>query len=380
MANPRTQAELLDVVERQFPPSYIDPIKNVGPGWELFQAAAKIGERCSLAVSRSEDDAYIMTAAGPVAAQVEAIFYRANDDAGAVTVLKGTLVKCSSGGQVFRTTEDAVFGSTDLEVAVNAIAIGYGYEWNIKGKFVAPNGDSSPGELDTVMRPLQSPPYGDPTIQVRNDDDADGLGHPGTLDALGYERDVPRTPGEGDVNYRSRIRTLPDTISPAAFRRQMELFFKPYGLQWWLVETWQHEYQECYDAPDLAPTVYENYNKDLFTYDDPRTHIPIANRWLDESDVEAAGVLEIEAPQFIREYGFVYDDPGIVVPDDFVSDLGRRAVSAFDFPDVYPPPMFGGAYDADDRGQAEMFTALAELLDGIKAAGVKITIHIAGDD
>lgn len=379
MANPLTQQQLLDVVERAFPDSYIQPLKNVGHGFEILQAYAKIGERCSLAVSRAEDDSYIGTARGGIAAQVEVIFYRTSSAAGAVTVLKGTLVRASGGGQVFRTAEDAVFGALDLEVAVNAIAIGYGYEYNVEGKYTAPNGDSSPGEIDTVLRPLQDPPFGDPSIKVRNDAPADGLGRPATLDAHGAEIEVPRSPGESDENYRLRLRALPDTITPAAFRRQLAMFFKPYAIEWWLIETWQPSYQTCFDAPDIVPQHGTGYSPSLFTFDDPRTHVPVANRWLDDNDCAAAGIVEMRMPEYIRDHSFVYDDPG-VAPADFESSLGRRAMSAYDFPETFPPPRFGGAYDGPDVGIAEMFAGLADLLRNIKAAGVKLTIHIAGED
>lgn len=376
MANPLTQTQLLEVIDRQFPDSYLDPIRNVGPGWEMYQGFAKVGERCSLAVSRAEDDGYILTAKGPKQATVAATFYRENAGAGAGTVLAGTIVKCSGGGQMFRTLAPAVFSGAALEVTVDAIAIGYGYEWNIKGKYTAPNGETAPGELDTVVLPLQDPPYWDPSIRVRNDTDADGLGRPGTLDALGDERGLPRQPNESDENYRARVRLLPDTITPAAFRRQLTQFFKPYGIDWWALETWQLSYQVCYDAPEVTTNALEDFDARVFTYDDPREHVPISNRWLDENDVEGAFIVELEPTAAIREYGMAYDDPETHI----VTAAGRRAISAFDLSDVLPGDLFGGAYDAEDIGFDEMIVALAQLLESIKGHGIKATIHIAGDD
>lgn len=342
----------------------------------MYQGFAKIGERCSLAVSRSEDDGYILTAKGPKQATVAVTFYRSVATAGAGSVLAGTIVKCSGGGQAFRTLTDAVFGALDLEITVDAIAIGYGYEWNIKGVYTAPNGDTAPGELDTVVLPLQDPPYWDPTIKARNDADADGLGRPGTLDALGDERGLPRQPNEADGNYAARIRLLPDTITPAAFRRQLTQFFLPYGIVWSAIETWDYHYQVTYDAPETDTTPLEDYDAAVFTYDDPRVHVPIANRWLDHQDVEGAFIVELEELAAIREYGMAYDDPETFI----TTSAGARAISAYDLADVLPSDLFGGAYDAEDLGFNELIGGLVELLDNIKGAGIKATIHIAGDD
>lgn len=378
MANPLSQDDLLDAVERQFPDEYIEPIKNIGPGWEIYQGMAMVGARCSVAVSRSEDDGYIMTSTGPRQATVAATFYRATAGAGAGTVLAGTLVSCSVGGQVFRTIEPAIFGGSDLEMTVQAIAVGYGYEWNILGEYTAPNGDTSPGELDTITRPLQSPPYWDPTILVRNDTDADGLGHPGTLDALGDEREIARQTNEGDPSYRGRIRALPDTVSPAAIRRQITRYLKPYPtIKWDLIETWEHRFQECYDAPEDGPTAYQAYDKDLCCYDDPRAAAPIRNRYMDANTVAGCFIVEMQLPPAIDEFGACYDDTGALTEADYATPLGRRAISAYDVPFTIAPPTMLGCYDGYDVGLSAMLAGLYDLLDAIKAAGVLVVIHIA---
>lgn len=374
-----TQEDLLDAIDRAVPESYLAPMKATGDGYELPLAFAKVGERCSLAVKRFENDGYILSAAGGRKASVEAIFYRPTAGAGAGKVLAGTLVSCSSGGQLFRTIEDAVFGGSDLEATATAEATGHGYEWNIKGKYTAPNGDTAPGELDTIELPLLDPVYFDPSIEVRNDDDADGLGRPDTLAAIGSERELPRKPNELDADYAVRIRQLPDTITPAAILRQLDLYLRPFGVWWRSIETWCHAYQECYDAPDTAGTQADPldlpFDPNLFCYDDPRDPSPMQNRWLGENDYLGAFVVEVDMPAAIEDFGFCYDDPALD-ESDWQTPLGIRAASAYDVPDSLAPPLLCPCYDGIDFGVDQFFADLYALLDEIKMGGVFVTIHI----
>src|ERR1043165_2427040 len=104
MPDQLTQDDLLGVIDRALPDTYLDPIKAIGPGYELLQAYAKVGERASLAVKRFEDDVYILTSKGGALATVQATLSRSPFTAGAGVMLAGTIVRASRGGQVFRTT------------------------------------------------------------------------------------------------------------------------------------------------------------------------------------------------------------------------------------------------------------------------------------
>ena len=373
-----TKDQLLAVSDRAMPDTYIAPIREIGPGYEIWQGIAKIGERCSQAVVNFDRDIYILSSRGGVLATVPVTFYRQNAMAGAVTMMAGTTVRATRGGQVFRTIADAVFGPTDLEATTTAIATGFGYEWNIQGPFVDPDGATWPGELDAIDLPLQNPVFQDPTIQVRNDAPADGLGRPPTLDILGAERGLPRqADNESDDHYRARIRTLPDTVSPAAIRRQLANYFRRQpGLFWRSVETWQHEYQECWDAPDLPATPFENFDSTMFVYDDPRPPSPIRNRWLGEIDAQGAFIVEVAEPSAINDFGFAYDDPSGALADQPAPSVATRALSAYDVPDTLVPPGRPPAYDGFDAGISTFFFALFALLDEIKAGGVYVVIHI----
>src|SRR5262245_46018869 len=156
MTDVLTQDELLAASDRALDEGYIQPIRDVGPGYELYQAGAAVMVRCSQAVVHFEQDVFILSARGGVLATVQATFFRTNASAGAVRMLAGTIVSSSGNGARFRTTTDAVFAASDLAATVTAVAMGYGYEWNIRGPFLDPSGVTWPGELDTIDLPLQS--------------------------------------------------------------------------------------------------------------------------------------------------------------------------------------------------------------------------------
>lgn len=373
-----TQDDLLAVVDRVVPESYLQPIKEVGPGYELYQGSAAVGARCSLAVARFERDGDILTSAGGVLATVPVTFYRADASAGAVRVLAGTVVSCSRGGQSFRTTTDAVFGATDLEAPpVTARAMGYGYEYNIRGPYLeVRTGITWPGDLDTIDMPLMDPVFGDPSVQARNDMDADGLGRPRTLDLIGRERDLDRQPNETDTNYRARIMTLPDTVSPAAIKRQVTNYVRQIpGLFWRHVETWDRAYQECFDAPEVASPPGVGYDPTMFVPDDPRAPSPIRNRYLGHNDYLGAFLIEIATPPHIAEYGFALDDPADNLAD-VSSTVGVRAFAAYDVPDTLPAPALIPSFDGRDYGVQSFLAGLFSILERIKAGGVFVVIHL----
>lgn len=368
-----TQDDLLAVIDRAIPDSYLEPLKDPGPGYELYQAAAKVGERCSTAIDSFSADVYIATSQHGVTALITVTFYRTTATAGAGVMMAGTVVRASRGGQRFRTTADAPFGALDLETTATAEAIGFGYEWNVAGPFVDRFGNERPGEIDKIDLPLQSPPFWDSTIKVRNDAGPDRPGRPATLDALGAERDLPRQVNEDDPRYRIRVRSLPDTVSPAAIRRQLKNYFRRFPtVTWTLIETWQHEYQECYDAPDLPPTPTQNYDSTLFVYDDPRPPSPFRNRYLGENDYLGAFIVEVSAMPSVTEFAPAYDDPTTSL-SGVSNPSGYRAFSAYDVAALASPGL-APAYDGSDPGADNFLIALLALLEEIKASGVFVAI------
>jgi hypothetical protein len=199
----------------------------------------------------------------------------------------------SVGGRDFVTTADVTFAPTDLgpkSVPVEAISVGY--DWNVRGETTAATGDLLPGDIDTVKVLLETPDYGDVTFTVYQATPTTG-GTDAALDALGNNRGLPRQVGETDDAYRARLRTLPDTISPAALRRVVDSILTPAGVDYDIIETFQHQYQECWDAPSTA-IPGSAFDPNLFTYDDPRYPYPFKNRWLDENDFRGGIVIVVD--------------------------------------------------------------------------------------
>lgn len=385
------QQHFLGVFDRTYPLEFIYPLKtNPNSGYELMQVAAKIGERLSLACQRLEAGNLILTAEGGQRATGIVEFYRANNMAGAVTVKAGSMVSTSDGGRDFITLADAVFGPTDLgpiEAPIEATAMGY--EWNVLGQTITTAGLVLAGEIDEARQLIEDPPYGDPTIQVRNLLPTSG-GQPAMLDALGVDRDLVRLVKEEDDHYRLRIRSLPTTITKTAIIAMLDAYLKPLQLDYTLIETWQVDYQTCWDAPQTTFSGNLDYSGDLFAYDDfreqgvvplPPTSLPMWNRWLDEAEFRGAFIVVIDNNQPILDVGMAFDDPG-TEPSDFSNLVQgwQRGTPAFDTElPTTPDTIFPGAYDGVDLRAEAAYFGLVDLLQQIKAYKVAAIIEQAGN-
>lgn len=214
------QEYFLDLFDRTFPYGYLFPMKTTpNGGYETFQATAKMGERVSLALWRLENG--LLTTFAPVAAFAVGVvaISRPSFVAGAVTVKAGTIVTTSQGGRNFITQSDAVFGATDLgPVSVNITAEASGFEYNLPGPFTSAGGDLVPGPIDSFYILTTDPAYGDISFTVAMVGDTAG-GTSQDLEALGFDRGITRNQGEPVQNFRLRVRSLADTVSPGAINR-----------------------------------------------------------------------------------------------------------------------------------------------------------------
>jgi hypothetical protein len=271
-------------------------------------------------------------------------------------------------------------GAYSLFVAAQVEAVAPGFEYNVPGPFSTADGTVLPGEIDTIPIPILDPLFAEPTIQVRQIADAAG-GQPAVLDQLGLDRRLPRLPDEVDEIYKGRIRALPDTVSLAAIRRQLDAIFLVLGLSYDLIETWENRYQSCWDAPlgDITHPTMGLLWEGTFAFDDPRTD-PFFGRWMDERDCPAGLVLVVPNLTSWEMRGFAYDDDGAgaSAPGSFTTTLGRRATSAYDAPDADTPVLFVPFYDGDDRLKALFYIRLWDLLRQIKGAGVHVAIELKG--
>ena len=289
--NASTASQLLAIVQRLLPPSFLDPIKNVGPGYELYQGAAAAMARVSQAVAVLDRAAFIGTATSGSLATALVTFSRPGTSfsgsisgtaltvtdvfrgslaigqtlagtgvtggttivsgsgtswvvsasqtvgpitflatAGALTINPGTVVTTSATNRDFILLFPVSFSASQLVAApVLCQAVAESFEFNnCLGPIVTAAGELVPGSIDTIKALLTTPDYADPTIVVAQYEDASG-GAMADLDQIGNDQDMPRQPGESDAQYRVRLRMLPDTVSPGAIDRYVAAFFQQFA-------------------------------------------------------------------------------------------------------------------------------------------------------
>ena len=380
---PRTQQDFLDLFERILPKHYLGPIKASGPGYELLQAFALVAARVSQAIAHVSDGSFLWSAGDGAKAVVSATFSRAAPAAVDYVIKAGTRVSCSVSKRQFVTTADLAFPLASVgPLSVAAEAVIRDWQHNVAGQVTAADGEVLPGEIDTIelLRLEQTdgtPDYVD-TFAATNLTAATG-GAAAMLDQLGADRGVPRRAGESADAYRRRAWGLPDTVSPGAISRLMHATFDPIAnVSWRILETFEVDYQTCWDAPNIEITS-SGYNANLFVYDDPRGTIPLANRWIGVEDANAAFYLVVPRMQPFADVGPAYDDTASVVADCYSADVpgGWRSVAAYDLPGSLVLP--GCAYDGEDFGEEAFLHGLYDSLIAAKAAGVYATLVREGD-
>jgi hypothetical protein len=300
------QAYYLQIYDTVFDPEWLTPWKlNKNSGYEQLQSYALLGQRLSLAVKHFWCSQFAMHADGPALATGFVTFERTTNGE-ALIVLAGSTVRTTD-GRVYVTTEDAEFGELDYTASptnVAVVAIAAGFDYNREGEVTTARGEVLPGDVNTIVSLLQSPAYTDPYVTVKNTLPITG-GVCASLDVLGYDKGITRNPGEPDVSYRLRIRSLPDTVTPNAIRRQLAAYLDPYGIEWYYVEPWDLTYQTCWDAPspNVGTPTYQavlpanpKYDPNLFTYDDPRAEPPFFDRWLADVDTRDSFIIWIKKP------------------------------------------------------------------------------------
>lgn len=376
----------LDLFDRLYPFNYIGAMQaTLGGGYEVFEAFSYIGERGSEAIEVFECGSFAIFAEGGAKATGTVLLKRDTATAGALTVLAGTIVTTTEGGLRFVTTADVAFGALDLEMEASIEAEATGYEWNVRGQRETATGETLEGSITIMDRLVTEPPYADPTIYVEQVDDTSG-GRAPMLDGLGEDRGIVRSTFESDDQYRLRIRSLPDTVSPDAIVRAVTAYLAPYGLDFNFIETFEITYQTCWDAPssNLGTPTYQataptnpDYDENLFAYDDERTLWPLNNVWLDECEYRGAFIVQVERAT-IYDVGMAYDDPGMG-PSDFrntTTDF-QRGTPAYDVPNTVDPDLvYPAAYDGFDLAMAALLSGLIELLEGIKPAGVAAIVEL----
>ena len=316
-----TEFALLSVLDRVFPEWYLDTLKSPGPGYEWYQAVAAMLARASNAIFNTERSMFVVFSHGGARAEADVEFFRADTVTGAFTIKAGTIVRTSKTNRSYELISDAFMPEDELSVEARVRAVAPAAEYNVEGPTVTADGTTLPGEIDLVAIPILDPVLAEPAIQVRQLATAEG-GLAAVLDQLGLDKDLPRLIGESDPVYKGRIRQLPDTVSPAALKRQLDAIFLPMDLSYQLIETWQNEYQTCYDFPegDLVHPMMGVARADCFAFDDPRTD-PFRGRLLDERDFISGLVVVVPEVGAWSERSLAYDDDDTVGPSSTFASL-----------------------------------------------------------
>lgn len=380
--------DFMALLERELGEGYVAPMRdNVDAGYEILAAFAAVADRVLQAVARAEKGSLIIYAEGGARSTFEVAFSRPTAAAGALVVKAGTVVKTSAPRRRFVLMRDVAFGAADLGPKSGAVrAIADGYEYNVSPPQAFSGGRSVPGEVDEIDELVLDPPHADQSLAVEQVGSS-SAGAAASLDACGDERGVYRESGEADDQYRLRLRSLPDTVSPGAVDRLCAAVLQPLGLAWEVVETWRVNYQSCWDAPSPnsgtpsydhgSPPSNPRYDDATFVFDDPRGPRPFRNWWLDELEARGAFIVVVRQDLTVQDCGMAYDDPG-AGPANFRPVGGPRVGSpwrgtpAYDSPGGDPafPNVFVGAYDGYDLLRSAAYAGLFRQLQVVKAVGV----------
>lgn len=363
------QEHFLQVLDGLYPPEWIDPIKETpNAGYEQLQAAAAVGARVSTAIGRFEADCLIDYATGGTFATGVVEFVRTETTQGAVTIAAGTLVRASQSGKDFVTQADVNFGVSDLgpfAVAIQSIA--KGYEYNVPGQVVTAAQEVIEGEIDTIQTYAIGSTF-DPTMQVVQLLPTSG-GTDASLDALGRDIDIRRVDAETDTVYRHRIKTLPDTVSPAAIRRGITPILAAHGASAIVREVGTSLFEGFFfDAGSSADVSQNPANNYAFDMDPTMRPADLFKCLLSPS--EFRGFFLVDVPRLgLGEFGFAFDGS---------SSDGFPLRNAFDC--ASSDAIAGrNAFDGYPVGEASYYQSIYDIIDAKRAGGVGFDLILTGD-
>ena len=141
-------------------------------------------------------------------------------------------------------------------------------------------------------------------VSVTNPESPSG-GRTPVLDALGDEREIPRSPGEPDDVYRERVATPADVVSPNAIRRAMNRVLVPLGIDGCFREVGSEIMRGFFydgDPTSTDPNIAFAYDFDLTLRPQDRYKF-----LLDYTEFRAFFLIGV--PNLgVGEFGFAFDD------------------------------------------------------------------------
>ncbi len=240
-----TDDDLLDQQRRIHPPHQVATWDGTPEGAAVYGAIAEVFASVAGSVARSGEARLIMEATGPQRSTCTAkvTFADAIASGRDVAINAGQVIAQTPWGEKFRLA--AGFAVTSPQSAGYQVTVSLESVWangdtNVAAgdisRWALPDGVDPAGDIDFDLAASDLlgvgafiVGVGDGSITIAGFTDATG-GRDGTLDLIGAGRGVPRVEGETDAAARVRMRSLPDTVTPAAMLRIANRALAPYGL------------------------------------------------------------------------------------------------------------------------------------------------------
>jgi hypothetical protein len=360
-----TQAQLLAIIERSYPREYLEGLRSSPTGgYEQLEAAALVFERVSRAVAELYCCSLLAYAHGPAFSTGVVEFVRETDAEGAITIKAGSFVAASANGRRFVISADVVFGPTDLgPVAVAVVAEEPDQAYDLQGVFLSASGQTLPGEVDTIAELALGSGF-DPNMQVRQLASFSG-GRTPCLDGLGQDLLVPRFEGESDDRYRLRIIQKPDTVSPAAIERGLDLLLNALGLHACLREVGTERlpgiFYDAGSSADSPQVPANNYAYDMDFSTRPADRFKV---WLDAASFRGFFLVGLPPVPDLADFGMAYDG---AVTDVFPQQ------NAYDTTSLTQPNV---AYDGFSTLNTSLYMAIYDMINEKRAAGVGFELYL----
>lgn len=361
-----TQAELLAVIEKSYPKDYLDGLRSQpNGGYELFQAAAKLLARVSVAVAEYYCCSFLAFAHGPSLSTGQVEFSRATFLEGAVTLGAGSFVRASRSGRLFLTLGAAVFGPTDLgPVVVSVVALEPSQQYDVPGVFVTAGSELVEGEIDELAQ-LSSTSVGfDPSMRVRQPAATAG-GQSACLDGLGEQDGIFRLADESDDRYRLRIVQTPDTISPDALDRGLDNLLGALGLHACVREVGTDRlpgfFFDAGSSADSPQVPANNYAFDMNFVTRPADRFKLL---LSEADFRGFLLIGLPPIADLADFGMAFDG---TTADAFPQQ------NAFDTISLTQPNV---AYDGFSTLNGSIYRAIYDMVNEKRAAGVGFELYL----
>lgn len=365
------QDHFLDTLQNSYPEDYFESIKaGKDGGFELFQAAAKVAERVSLAIARLECCGFIFTALGGLKSTGQVEFFRDSAADGPITIEPGTVLR-GDGGRDFLTTTVVEFDGVELGPKVAAIeAIATGYQYNLPGQITTAGDEVLEGSINTILKVVTDPTIPaaiDRNMQVRQPAPTVD-GRSACLDALGEDLDIPRLADETDAEYRVRILEVPDTVSPNAICRGVDKILSVFGAECCLREIGAPLFPGFYyDAGSSSDSPQDPATN--FAYDFDFTVRPQDRFKLLMSHLESRAFFLLGVPTITRiSYGMFYDGDS-ADPFPLQNAYDTEPTDAFQNPNDV-------AYDGEAILDALVYQSIYDVTNRKRAGGVGFDLYI----